>query len=116
AFLAAKVEELEKRLGAQLAAKNVKNDKECYNCRRKGHFKDDCYRKGGGKEGQYPSWWRGRKSTNPSTPSTSASLAMSEIPQYYAMMVTVPRSPGGIFTDSAASDHFFRNRSDFLTY
>jgi transposase InsO family protein len=33
-------------------------DKECYNCRKKGHVSADCWSKGGGKEGQGP---KGRK-------------------------------------------------------
>ena len=33
---------------------NSKKDKECHNCHKKGHFKADCWRKGGGKEGQGP--------------------------------------------------------------
>ena len=28
--------------------------KKCFNCRRPGHWKDDCWRPGGGKEGQGP--------------------------------------------------------------
>src|SRR5882757_3808003 len=35
-------------------------DKECYNCKKKGHFALDCWAKGGGKEGQGP---KGRKGT-----------------------------------------------------
>jgi hypothetical protein len=33
-------------------------DKECYNCKKKGHISSDCWAKGGGKEGQGP---KGRK-------------------------------------------------------
>ncbi|KAJ3727475.1 hypothetical protein C8R42DRAFT_553138, partial [Lentinula raphanica] len=110
AHLASRVEELEKKLGAQLALKNQRSNKECSNCGRKGHVKEDCYRKGGGKEGQFPSWWRGKRDT-----STSANVAISEIPQHYAMMAS-SSGTGEVFADSAASDHFFRNRSDFVTY
>ncbi|KAJ3820226.1 hypothetical protein F5880DRAFT_1466029, partial [Lentinula raphanica] len=61
AHLTSRIEELEKRLSAQMALKSPRgnNSKECSNCGRKGHLKEECYRKGGGKEGQYPSWWRG---------------------------------------------------------
>ena len=31
-----------------------KKDAECFNCKRKGHYKSECWRKGGGKEGQRP--------------------------------------------------------------
>ncbi|KAJ3832481.1 hypothetical protein F5878DRAFT_512594, partial [Lentinula raphanica] len=113
AHLASKIEELERKLSAQLAVKGPKNDKECTNCGRKGHVKEDCYRKGGGKEGQFPSWWRGKKE---SSASSSANLAVTHIPQHYAMMASTPQAHGSIFADSAASDHFFRNRADFVTY
>lgn len=33
----------------------------CDNCRRPGHLKAKCWRKGGGCEGQYPAWWKGKK-------------------------------------------------------
>ncbi|KAJ3831314.1 hypothetical protein F5878DRAFT_516951, partial [Lentinula raphanica] len=111
AHLAAKVEELEKKLSAQMTVR--KNDKECANCGRKGHLKEDCYRKGGGKEGQFPSWWRGKKDTNSTS---SANLATTSIPQHYAMMAVSASQLGSVYADSAVSDHFFRNRSDFLTY
>ena len=35
-------------------------DKECYNCKKKGHIALECWAKGGGKEGQGP---KGRKGT-----------------------------------------------------
>ena len=31
-----------------------KKDTECFNCKHKGHYKSECWRKGGGKEGQRP--------------------------------------------------------------
>ena len=31
-----------------------KKDAECFNCKHKGHYKSECWRKGGGKEGQRP--------------------------------------------------------------
>ncbi|KAJ3718908.1 hypothetical protein C8R42DRAFT_541664, partial [Lentinula raphanica] len=113
AHLASKIEELERKLSAQLAVKGQKSDKECTNCGRKGHVKEDCYRKGGGKEGQYPSWWRGKKETSASS---SANLTVTDVPQHYAMMATSLQDNGSVFADSAASDHFFRNRSDFISY
>jgi transposase InsO family protein len=36
-------------------------DKECYNCKKKGHFSADCWAKGGGKEGQGPKGRKGGK-------------------------------------------------------
>ncbi|KAJ3787156.1 hypothetical protein GGU10DRAFT_249307, partial [Lentinula aff. detonsa] len=113
AHLASKFDELEKKISAQLLRKGQKSDKECTNCARKGHVKEECYRKGGGKEGQYPSWWRGRKE---STVPTNANLAVTDFSQPYALLANTTKAMGSIYADSAATDHFFRDRSDFITY
>ncbi|KAJ7098071.1 hypothetical protein B0H15DRAFT_737680, partial [Mycena belliarum] len=34
-------------------------------CGRTGHLAKDCFRPGGGKEGQYPAWWKGKKAYVP---------------------------------------------------
>lgn len=39
--------------------KGGKGDKVCHNCQKKGHFKADCWAKGGGKEGQGPKGKKG---------------------------------------------------------
>src|SRR5216683_6975917 len=39
---------------AQLRKRKNKSDIECFNCKKKGHFKAECWAKGGGKEGQGP--------------------------------------------------------------
>ena len=49
--------------GKSKSAKKDKSDKaksniECGNCKQKGHFDDNCYAKGGGKEGQAP--WKNK--------------------------------------------------------
>lgn len=55
ALLLAKIEEL---IAAKAVTTGNKNtDKKCHNCSRMGHVKEDCFRKGGGKEGQFPDWW-----------------------------------------------------------
>ncbi|KAJ3787512.1 hypothetical protein GGU10DRAFT_244353, partial [Lentinula aff. detonsa] len=110
-----KFEESEKKPGTQMGTKGSKGKRECYNCGRKGHIKDDCYRKGGGKEGQYPAWWRGRKDS-PFKPYSSANMAVNNSIQHYAMVAIDHQEQGTIYADSATSEHFFRNRSDFLTH
>jgi hypothetical protein len=35
-----------------------KSDKYCNNCKKKGHMKENCFVKGGGKEGEAPDWWK----------------------------------------------------------
>jgi hypothetical protein len=43
---------------------NPNKDKECFNCKKKGHVKGDCWAKGGGKEGQGPKGRKGHKKGN----------------------------------------------------
>ena len=35
-----------------------KSDKYCNNCKKKGHTKENCFAKGGGKESEAPDWWK----------------------------------------------------------
>ncbi|KAJ3816489.1 hypothetical protein F5880DRAFT_1619268 [Lentinula raphanica] len=51
--LASRLEFIEKQI---LASANAVQSpkKKCRNCQRLGHIAEDCFRKGGGKEGQYP--------------------------------------------------------------
>ena len=43
-----------------------KSHLKCDNCGRTGHFKAKCWAKGGGQEGQYPKWFKGRKDSHTS--------------------------------------------------
>jgi transposase InsO family protein len=59
--------------------KGKKRDVECFNCKKRGHIKADCWAKGGGKEGQGPSRTgkpRGADSAN--SASTEAWAAMED--------------------------------------
>ncbi|KAJ3764917.1 hypothetical protein FB446DRAFT_605392, partial [Lentinula raphanica] len=93
----------------------------CSNCGREGHVQQDCYRKGGGKEGQYPPWWQNRQGGGGSTEATDSQAAnistVGELPQHYALMAGPGvGNEGSLFADSGATDHFFCNRADFVTY
>ncbi|KAJ3780238.1 hypothetical protein GGU10DRAFT_252760, partial [Lentinula aff. detonsa] len=99
----------------------------CQNCQRQGHLAEECYRKGGGKEGQYPTWWKGKKdvSTGNSVANnmttTMATInpmpEVGELTQYYGLATASNiEDRDEIFADTGASDHFFRKREDFLTY
>lgn len=120
AALLLRIEQLESMIASRMARSGNTN-KKCHNCGRVGHLKDDCFRKGGGKEGQYPSWWRGKRdhTINNTSLSSSSSLSMAigEPMVHYAMTASdMSRDAGDLYADSGATDHFFRNREDFVTY
>jgi len=50
-----------KRGGKKESAAASSDEKKCFNCGRPGHWKDDCWRPGGGKEGQVQSNRRGKR-------------------------------------------------------
>ena len=53
-YIANKIFEEEIRRSNKSEDANIAVPKRCLNCRKNGHLKDDCYSKGGGKEGQGP--------------------------------------------------------------
>ena len=61
AALLARIEQLEK----MVASSACTPEKKCMNqnCLHMGHLAEECFRKGGGKEGQYPAWWKGKRDT-----------------------------------------------------
>ncbi|KAJ3978672.1 hypothetical protein F5890DRAFT_1392657, partial [Lentinula detonsa] len=121
--LMSRIETLEKRL---LASANAVKflEKKCSNCQQVGHVAEDCFRKGGGKEGQFPAWWKGKKDTTVGSSSANATATsnenvpdVAELTQFYGLAATSRDSAGDdIYADTGASDHFFRNREDFVTY
>ncbi|GAW08486.1 retrovirus-related pol polyprotein from transposon tnt 1-94 [Lentinula edodes] len=117
AALMSRIEQLESMIASKMA-RSGNSDKKCDNCGRVGHLKDECFRKGGGKEGQYPSWWRGKRDdTVVSTTPSSSSMAIGEPTLHYAMTASdETQKVGELYADSGATDHFFRNRDDFITY
>ncbi|KAJ3728297.1 hypothetical protein C8R42DRAFT_563854, partial [Lentinula raphanica] len=92
----------------------------CRNCQRTGHLAEDCFRKGGGKEGQYPAWWKGKRDTS-AAGNLSANVTLTggvaELTQHYGMAVSMGDGIGDeIYADTGASDHFFKKREDFIEY
>ena len=57
-------------------------------CGKKGHLIADCFQTGGGKAGQYPHWWKGKRTTQnvtanlATTASTTASGEVTAGPHY----------------------------------
>ncbi|KAF5333042.1 hypothetical protein D9758_017295 [Tetrapyrgos nigripes] len=93
-------------------------------CKRRGHTIENCFREGGGKQGQYPAWWKGKKDVPvPSANNTTASTC-DDSPTILALSTTVqrtttiplPHDPIRIIADSGATHHFFRQKSSFITY
>jgi hypothetical protein len=89
----------------------------CYNCNKPGHKKDDCWAKGGGKEGQGPG--RGRKAKK----SDTANKADDESGEWDMAYMAVDSfdAPGedsrdAWWIDSCASKHVCVNKSLFIDY
>ncbi|KAJ3979416.1 hypothetical protein F5890DRAFT_1421386 [Lentinula detonsa] len=103
-----RIDYLERQL--QTSANAVKApDKHCGNCKRIGHIAEECFRRGGGKEGQYPPWWKGKKDSGGPYAHVTVTTEVGELPQYYGLAALVEGvDEGEIFADTGASDHFFR--------
>ena len=118
-----------------------KDERHCTNCSKDGHTKDQCWEKGGGKEGQGPcKWWEKSKKKDESNGSSNANttnkaemtenMAFTTIgpscedDEDFALTITSDFSPEahstfitpGVIIDSGATAHFSPNRSKFLNY
>ncbi|KAJ3780636.1 hypothetical protein GGU10DRAFT_233413, partial [Lentinula aff. detonsa] len=121
--LTSRIENLERRQSASANAVKFP-EKKCTNCQQVGHIAEECFRWGGGKEGQFPAWWKGKKDTTIGNASANATATseentpdVAELTQFYGLAATsLERTGDDIYADTGASDHFFRNREDFITY
>jgi hypothetical protein len=96
----------------------------CYNCDCKGHYKADCWRPGGGKEGQRPQQGQHRggnsqkqtanTATEPSQKDNYA-FATSDLASI-AKQLNVPVERHGAIVDSGATSHFCPDHGKFLNY
>ncbi len=87
-----------------------KTTSKCENCNRVGHTKIRCWAKGGGQEGQYPNWFKGKKD-----PHTSNTVnAVTETPIVWTYGAT--GRPDVWFANSAATVHVSPSHEDFTSY
>ena len=117
-----------KRTGKGKAGKKKKSkmdsDENCGNCRKPGHSKEECWAKGGGKEGQGPR----QKKSKVGKKTESAVVAVDEndndmfafvCSSAYANIVealNVPKSRLSTCVDSGASRDYCPNRERFTNY
>ena len=88
------------------------------NCKRTGHSKEDCFQKGGGKEGQAP--WDKKKDgdakANAATAEDDVSLAVTCHPdQPLEVLTSFPAAQNAII-DCGATQHFTPNRADLTNF
>ncbi|KAF9265249.1 hypothetical protein L218DRAFT_997750 [Marasmius fiardii PR-910] len=132
--LQAKIEQLEVALAANNSPKGPRDPSlVCTNpnCKGKGHLIESCWKLGGGKQGQYLKWWKGKRDTlilnqsanftttqefSLSSIITGLHHALTAIAMQALISVVKPNTPIPTYADSGASVHFFRECSMFKTY
>ncbi|KNZ81680.1 hypothetical protein J132_11034 [Termitomyces sp. J132] len=86
------------------------------NCGRMGHLVENCYWKGGGKEGQFPTNFGRRRNATPSQ-STPQTNQQNPTANMATMTTTAPaREALLMYADSGATDHCFVRHSEFEEY
>ena len=101
------------------------SDENCGNCGKPGHSKEECWAKGGGKEGQGPR--QKKKASKGQKPETAVVAVGEEKDELFAFVCTssyanvaeslqVPKSKLGTCVDSGASRDYCPDRSKFSNY
>ncbi|EUC60894.1 Transposon Tf2-1 polyprotein, putative, partial [Rhizoctonia solani AG-3 Rhs1AP] len=110
-----------------LARTADKSNIECYNCKKKGHTKAECWTKGGGSEGKGGNGGnnggnggrrkRGKWNGKGKEESNVADTTKGEAGVHMSCMATGTSMPlASWLLDSGSSSHTAINRSDFVTY
>ncbi|KAF8240125.1 hypothetical protein L208DRAFT_1184097, partial [Tricholoma matsutake] len=122
----------------------LRNEHHCTNpnCNMDGHTKDQCWEKGGGKEGQAPEWWKtnkgGKENKKGLTTINTVEKSDNETMNYvftiygsshkdnesFVLAITSDfhskahaiYQMGGIIIDSGATGHFSPNKLKFINY
>ncbi|KAI0258804.1 hypothetical protein BC834DRAFT_786380, partial [Gloeopeniophorella convolvens] len=90
---------------------------ECYNCKRKGHYRSECWAKGGSREGQRPPRYAPRQNQN-----QASLLKRSKGQEIVTRRVRNTEMNVGLNTaltelyDSGASSHMSPFRDHFTTF
>ena len=102
--------------------KKAKKDVECFNCKKRGHMKPDCWAKGGGKEGQGPKkkGQEGAASADQQPePDIEAWAAIEDVPEEeeidQQVFESTTRTESELY-DSGASCHMSPFRQQFVSY
>jgi hypothetical protein len=88
----------------------------CYNCNKTGHFKMDCWAKGGRKEGQRPTG-QGQRNGGKTTANTATTAPAPSPDNYtFASATSIQAGRGGTIIDSGATSHFCPDCAKFITF
>ena len=111
-----------KTKGKNKGPNKEKKDEGCGNCERKGHTAENCFAKGGGKEGQAPWQNKGKKIETATVVSAKDEeeemFAFTCTSDYTDVAVTTPiaKSTFGTCIDSGASNNYSPDRTKFSNY
>ncbi|KAF8700276.1 hypothetical protein AX14_000815 [Amanita brunnescens Koide BX004] len=92
-----------------------KETHECHNCKKKGHLAKDCWAKGGGKEGQGPRSWKGKRDQAHQAQGDEAS-ADENLTAFGYMAAPVDFSKDDWLMDCGTSTHICTTREMFVDY
>jgi hypothetical protein len=112
-------------IAAHIKKVEEKRKKKCINCKRPGHTKEDCFRPGGGKEGQAP-WDKKKPTAKANIASSEAtedikddedlSLAVSCHPAEPLEAITAMLQTHTAIIDCGATRHFTPDRSALFNF
>jgi hypothetical protein len=91
-------------------------DSVCFNCNRMGHFKTECWAKGGRKEGERPTGQGQRNGGKPAANTAAAAPTPSPNNFVFATAASIQAGRVGTIIDSGATSHFFPDCTKFITF